>query len=135
MTIFLQDVDLVPTDLAAGLLLVLRQQRLVKESLAAVIVDMTDSTSAERSHPRAESLSSEGQVQPIRNGIIGFGSPEPWMNIHLMSYYMKFALASYGWPFYIYNDLLTGVCKVATRCRSLLFNFISIKSQYDCLLY
>ncbi|XP_041362272.1 diacylglycerol lipase-beta-like isoform X2 [Gigantopelta aegis] len=107
---FFKDVDLVPTDIAAGLLLVLRQQRLVKESLGAVIVDVTSSE-------RAESQRADGQSQPMRNGMIGFTRPELWMNIKLMSYYMKFALASYGWPFYIYSNMMTGICKVATRCR------------------
>ena len=43
--------------------------------------------------------------------------PKDWMNTKLMAHYMKYALGSYGWPFFMYANLCTGLCKLCSKCQ------------------
>jgi len=40
-----------------------------------------------------------------------------WMTLKNASRYMKFAGASYGWPFFMFGNLFCGPCKLCCRCR------------------
>ena len=42
--------------------------------------------------------------------------PKDWMNVQTSAHYMKFALANYGWPMYMFMNLFTGACKLAPHC-------------------
>ncbi|KAK6187867.1 hypothetical protein SNE40_005799 [Patella caerulea] len=97
---FFVDVDLVPTDIAAGLILVKKQQAWSASQLISVVIDSPSSSNLQ---PQNTSR----RIQP----------PKPWMTIKLMRHYMTFAAGSYGWPYYVYNNLGTGLCKILKRSR------------------
>ncbi|BFZ06737.1 hypothetical protein BsWGS_09776 [Bradybaena similaris] len=98
---FFKDIDLVPTDVAAGLVLVQKQQLDSDSQLASVVT--TGSSAA-------------GQPIIVRpdNAV---PEPKPWMTIPNMLHYMKYAMGSYGWPFFIYDHLSTGVCRLCPHYR------------------
>uniref|UniRef100_T1JG97 sn-1-specific diacylglycerol lipase n=1 Tax=Strigamia maritima TaxID=126957 RepID=T1JG97_STRMM len=102
---FFQDVDLVPSDIAAGLVLLHQQE---KNSLA---------------HQNFAVVSQ----QPNKYGNAQFTAEEkplswqPWMTPELTAHYMKFAAASYGWPAHIYSNCSSGLCQLyknITCCAS-----------------
>jgi len=86
----LQDVDVVPTDVVAALILIRRQQ-----------------------HMRPSRVDIEG-----RNSInaVAIQKP-PWMTVPLAAHYMTFASACYGWPYYVYDNICCGPCRLLTGCR------------------
>ena len=47
--------------------------------------------------------------------------PQPWMSVHNAAYYMKFALATYSWPVYMYMNIMGGACSLWPKCRLELF--------------
>lgn len=143
-----QDVDLVPTDIGAGLILLHHDQEMKEADLTDVVSEAVSSTSAD--------VNSEGQPQDVTDNLpathstdrleetaraatpvpgaerlvslqslIPVSSPferpcpprQSWMNISLMTHYMKFSMASYGWPLYVFSNLMTGVCKLYPYCR------------------
>ena len=53
-------------------------------------------------------------IVPSQNA---FPLPKGWMNVQSAGHYMKFALATYGWPMYMYSNLFTGACKLWSHCR------------------
>ena len=46
-----------------------------------------------------------------------YPTPRDWMNIPLAAHYMKFAMASYGWPLFMFTHLFCGMCKLCQTCR------------------
>ncbi|WAR11568.1 DGLB-like protein [Mya arenaria] len=45
-------------------------------------------------------------------------APPPWMTLDLMSHYLRFAIGSYGWPFYLtLTNRLCGLCGLCSACR------------------
>lgn len=49
------------------------------------------------------------------------GSAPAWMNLPLMSHYLRFAIGSYGWPFYVtLTNKLCGLCALCSACRYVL---------------
>ncbi|XP_046382203.2 diacylglycerol lipase-beta-like isoform X4 [Haliotis rufescens] len=104
---FFQDVDLVPTDIAAGLILIQHQQMCRGRELMSVRVEGTAGQSQPDGPRPAISVMSSANC-PV---------PESWMTVKMMSHFMRYALGSYGWPFYLYTNLLTGLCKLATKCK------------------
>ncbi len=45
-----------------------------------------------------------------------FPRPKNWMNIYNAAYYIKYSLAAYSWPLYIYMNPATGCCKLWRDC-------------------
>ncbi|GFR93547.1 Sn1-specific diacylglycerol lipase beta [Elysia marginata] len=106
---FFRDMDLVPTDIAAGLMLVLQQQADAEESLYEVrIVDPSSSRTVNCAVGDG-ARNTENTDQLPR--------PKLWMTIPNLAYYMKYAMGSYGWPLYIYSNLCTGLCRLSCKCR------------------
>ena len=45
-------------------------------------------------------------------------SPKSWMTMEMMAHYMKFALGSYGWPYFIgLNNPVTATCRLLPKLR------------------
>jgi len=40
-----------------------------------------------------------------------------WMTLENAAHFMKFAGASYGWPFFLFRNLMCGPCKLCCVCR------------------
>ncbi|XP_060067139.1 diacylglycerol lipase-beta-like [Ylistrum balloti] len=142
LTDFFQDVelDLVATDIAAGLILVNREQEV---SHLTVTVDRTcESYGAlsQETTPKYNPITTAGQVpdtlaagtrvsldHPSSSSSSSGGNsicnqerqvpPQDWMTIRNMSHYMKYAMASYGWPLFIFANLSLGLCKLCGQCR------------------
>nr|XP_051695029.1 diacylglycerol lipase-beta isoform X4 [Oryctolagus cuniculus] len=89
-TTILEDTDLVPSDIAAGLALLHQQQDNISSNL-----EPDDVVS------RPPEPSQEADLD------------EELENCH---HYMQFAAAAYGWPLYIYRNPFTGLCKIGGDC-------------------
>ena len=76
--------DLTPSDITAGVLLL---------------------SSKESNQFNRENMNIN-KILPNSNG-----KPATWMNINEASYYIKYAIASYSWPYYLYINPLTGPCR------------------------
>lgn len=87
---FFSDTDLVPSDIAAGLALLHQEQDKMEQSR-----DPDDIVTHSPSSPIGEDLEAE---------------------LEKASHCMQFAAAAYGWPLYIYSNLLTGPCKLSGDC-------------------
>ena len=99
-----QGIDVVPSDIAAGLILIQRQQQ-----MRAVRMDFESSSVHHSSVPRQDVDAADG----------GPSSPSvpDWMTLDNAAHFMKFAGASYGWPFFLFNNLMCGPCKLCCSCR------------------
>ncbi|XP_049419485.1 diacylglycerol lipase-beta [Epinephelus fuscoguttatus] len=87
---FFSDTDLVPSDIAAGLALLHQEHDKMELSRDPdVVVDHSPSS------PIGEDLETE---------------------LEKATHCMQFAAAAYGWPLYIYSNLLTGPCKLSGDC-------------------
>ncbi|XP_053278654.1 diacylglycerol lipase-alpha isoform X1 [Pleuronectes platessa] len=108
---FFRDLDIVPSDIIAGLVLLRQTQRSKRSS----ILDQV-------------SLS---VTQMANNDILAFLSGMPVtrntryldlknsteMNMYKdVCYYMLFALAAYGWPMYLMRKPACGLCRLASSC-------------------
>ncbi|CAH1794988.1 unnamed protein product [Owenia fusiformis] len=107
---FSEEVDLTPTDIAAGFILLKEEQDSRPKTLRSI---------AQRSQPTSTSTSIPPQVpeggatsQRLENNGI-----KPWMNIQALAHYMKFAQAAYGWPLFMFGHLVTGPCRLYKECR------------------
>ncbi|KAK3090708.1 hypothetical protein FSP39_013912 [Pinctada imbricata] len=115
LTEFFKGPYLVPTDVAAGLILV---QNLQESLVGGAQYDKSYATFSPNTH---EAISSSSSGLACQNGRPKSNSrptePQPWMTMDLITHYMKFALGSYGWPLYVFDNLLTGVCRLCGACR------------------
>ncbi|XP_021375697.1 sn1-specific diacylglycerol lipase beta-like isoform X2 [Mizuhopecten yessoensis] len=143
LTDFFQNVelDLVATDIAAGLILVNREQDVsLLTATSERSNDNYGSLSLDRK-PQYCSLTTEGQVSDtltagtriadthdhpssassrVSNSVPNSDRrphPQDWMTIKNMSHYMKYAMASYGWPLFVFANLSLGLCKLCGQCR------------------
>ena len=46
-----------------------------------------------------------------------FPRPAEWMTVPNCAYYMRYALACYSWPIYMYMHPCVGCCKLTNQCR------------------
>ncbi|XP_053393222.1 diacylglycerol lipase-beta-like isoform X2 [Mercenaria mercenaria] len=142
MSNFFKGVDLVPTDVACGLILVNREQEREEYRLSSVRVEGSQRSQGQSSQDGQKQylqrpLSSANVTpEPSTSTTQGITTPKPWMTIEMMAHYMKFAMASYGWPLYIFTHLMTGTCQLSSQCnyaclpRSLRYSKTS--SQLSC---
>ena len=89
---------------------------------AALITNSNANTSGEISGQLARS--SHGRHTGSHNNSPGPSTvdgsgPLPWMNVQNAVHFMKYAMASYGWPLYTYMNLPLGCCKLWSNCRYL----------------
>ena len=95
----MQGIEIVPSDIVAGLILLQRQQQ-----MRAVRLDLEPSSVSQR-HLTAADADPSHQLLP------------GWMTLENASHFIKFAGASYGWPFYVFSNLLCGPCRLCCSCR------------------
>ncbi|XP_071128311.1 diacylglycerol lipase-beta-like [Mytilus edulis] len=104
---YFKDVDLVPTDIAAGLILVHKDQEKQISDLPSISYDTFTNGSTSRTNGQASMSSTEECTV----------KPKPWMTTKMMFHYMRYASASYGWPFYLFTNLCTGICHLCKHMR------------------
>ncbi|GAB1600241.1 sn1-specific diacylglycerol lipase beta-like [Argonauta hians] len=133
-TIF-QDLDLVPTDIAAGLLLLQRKQanrkhlvtnrphqpskshksrEAVNRETGRILVSGEGSESSESSPTHAGSINDGYDPGSMSSSMV---LPKGWMHFGAIKYYMKFAMAMYGWPLYLFINTCTGGLRLCPYYR------------------
>lgn len=105
---FFEGLDVVPTDIAAGLILVQQNQEHEQNKLQTVTVSTSNTAK-----PAAATVDLNNQ--PSTDHCIP--TPKEWMTTEIMTHYMKFAMGSYGWPLYMFTHLTTGLCRLAGQCK------------------
>ncbi|GAB6029644.1 hypothetical protein CHUAL_005379 [Chamberlinius hualienensis] len=101
---FFRDLDVVPSDVVAGLVLLRQQQR--KEKSAIV---------AQKDNDTYEFLS--GIPITPRSRFLALHDPEILEEFKTVIHYMRYALAVYGWPMYIKGHAATGLCRLCPYLR------------------
>ncbi|XP_076332276.1 diacylglycerol lipase-beta-like isoform X2 [Tachypleus tridentatus] len=95
-----EDVDLVPSDIVVGLVL-LHTKQFQKLQAASLTRDQpnTDITTGPCSSVITNTPTQE----------------QEWMTIETACHFMKFARGSYGWPMFMYSNIGTGLCQLWTE--------------------
>ncbi|XP_024082484.1 sn1-specific diacylglycerol lipase alpha isoform X2 [Cimex lectularius] len=100
---FFRDLDVVPSDVVAGLILLRKFQKIEQESNVA-----------QRKNGIYEYLS--GVPVTPKTKFLPLGNTEHYKHFEAVIHYMHFALAAYGWPLFF---LTTPVTKMCTLCQNL----------------
>ncbi|XP_014605977.1 PREDICTED: sn1-specific diacylglycerol lipase alpha isoform X4 [Polistes canadensis] len=104
---FFRDLDVVPSDVVAGLVLLRKFQKIERELIVKQKKNDTyEFLSGVPVTPRTKFLSL------TEDGDLG--------HFQLAIHYMHFALAAYGWPMFLVNHS-TGLCQLCTRLRCACF--------------
>lgn len=96
--VFDQDIDLVPTDIAAGLIVI----NLKAQAEACSLKSTGVGSNWSRTQLDDVLGNSSEQVMPV----------PPWNNPSLVSHYMKYALGSYGWPWFLMANPKSGLFRL-----------------------
>lgn len=99
----LQDMDFVITDIAAVLVLFQRRQERELQQLKASGVFPQRISYMDAVNGRAK--------------LDGDFHPRDWMTISYANAFMKYVLASYGWPMFVYDNHVCGLFKLLCSCR------------------
>lgn len=103
-TEFFRDLDVVPSDVVAGLVLLRRFQKLrMQYTINQDANDVYRYLSGVAVTPRTQFLQ--------------LGQPEVMQQYKLVIHYMKFAMAAYGWPIFMMMNTGTGLCKILPYLR------------------
>lgn len=108
LSILFQDVDLVPSDVAAGLVLLHQQE---KANVTWEPILLTGAQNQEESSPSEYSADANG-LSEAKPSAWKF-----WMTPEMANHYMRFAFACYGWPFYMVSHCGKGLCHLYTHLR------------------
>ncbi|XP_056268647.1 diacylglycerol lipase-alpha isoform X2 [Pseudoliparis swirei] len=100
---FFRDLDIVPSDIIAGLVLLRQRQR----SKRSAILDQANN----------DILAFLSGMPVTRNTLYLDLKNSTEMNMYKdVCYYMIFALAAYGWPMYLMRKPACGLCRLASSC-------------------
>ncbi|XP_033123784.1 sn1-specific diacylglycerol lipase beta-like [Anneissia japonica] len=107
MAVFFKNLDIVPSDIAAGLVLLqYDQERHIRRG--------------ERPHiPKRNIPTIVPTEVPLE------------VEVRKASHFIFYALGCYGWMFYVYDNLLCGLCKLSKNCRCCMCCRSDRVSQYD----
>ncbi|XP_066600211.1 diacylglycerol lipase-alpha isoform X2 [Prorops nasuta] len=111
---FFRDLDVVPSDVVAGLVLLRKFQKIERELIVK-----------QRKNDTYEFLS--GVPVTPRTKFLSLTEDGDLGHFQLAIHYMHFALAAYGWPMFLYNHS-TGLCQL---CASLRCGCLACGSQGD----
>ncbi|XP_021355357.1 sn1-specific diacylglycerol lipase alpha-like isoform X2 [Mizuhopecten yessoensis] len=103
-TEFFRDLDVVPSDVIAGFVLLRRHQKLQMHHVVT-----------EGSNDVYQYLS--GRAITPQTEFLQLGQPEVMEEYKLVVHYMRFALAAYGWPAFMMMNTGTGLCKMLPSLR------------------
>uniref|UniRef100_UPI00358E918F diacylglycerol lipase-alpha-like isoform X1 n=2 Tax=Myxine glutinosa TaxID=7769 RepID=UPI00358E918F len=100
---FFRDLDLVPSDLIAGLVLLRQEQRRKRH---AVLDETNNDIIAFLS----------GIPITRRTKYLDLKDPSVMLRYKDVCYFMNYALAAYGWPLYLVTHPATGICHLLASC-------------------
>ncbi|XP_048578810.1 diacylglycerol lipase-alpha isoform X2 [Nematostella vectensis] len=113
---FFQDLDVVPSDFAAGLVLLRRHQKCEEhQELERALQERrvqemtTDGVRMKKSSLRYQRTSNAR--------VLNLNNKEEFLLYKEIAYFMNHALAAYGWPIYMKNHVLCGCCKLGKSFR------------------
>ncbi|KAK2588417.1 hypothetical protein KPH14_004418 [Odynerus spinipes] len=104
---FFRDLDVVPSDVVAGLVLLRKFQKIERDLIVK-----------QRKNDTYEFLS--GVPVTPRTKFLSLTEDGDLGHFQLAIHYMHFALAAYGWPMFLVNHS-TGLCQLCTRLRCACF--------------
>ncbi|KAJ9591943.1 hypothetical protein L9F63_001545, partial [Diploptera punctata] len=105
---FFRDLDVVPSDVVAGLVLLRKFQKIEREAIVK-----------QRKNDTYEYLS--GVAVTSQTQFLALNDPEHFEHFQTVIHYMHFALGAYGWPMFLMTHSGTGVCQLCTRLRCMCF--------------
>lgn len=103
-TEFFRDLDVVPSDVVAGLVLLRRHQRMRRK----VIIN-------QGSNDVYQFLSGVPIIPQTK--FLHLQNPDVLADYKQVVHYMRYALAAYGWPMYMKMNTGTGLCKIMPELR------------------
>ncbi|XP_067000117.1 diacylglycerol lipase-alpha [Anabrus simplex] len=101
---FFRDLDVVPSDVVAGLVLLRKFQKIEREAIVK-----------ERKNDTYEFLS--GVAVTSQTQFLALNDPCHYELFQSVIHYMHFALGAYGWPMFLITNSRTGVCQLCARLR------------------
>ncbi|XP_073977437.1 inactivation no afterpotential E isoform X3 [Rhodnius prolixus] len=104
---FFRDLDVVPSDVVAGLVLLRKFQKIEREANVN-----------QRKNDTYEYLS--GVPVTPRTKFLPLGDVQHYQHFQAVIHFMRFALAAYGWPIFIMTEPVTSVCKLCPNFSCLL---------------
>lgn len=101
---FFRDLDVVPSDVVAGLVLLRKFQKLEREAIVR-----------QRKNGTYEFLS--GVAITENTQFLALNDSRDYDHFQLVIHYMYYALSAYGWPMYLMTHPQSGVCSLCPRLR------------------
>ncbi|XP_022255756.1 sn1-specific diacylglycerol lipase beta-like isoform X2 [Limulus polyphemus] len=103
-----EDVDLVPSDIVVGLVLLHTKQFQALQA-ASLTCDQPDTATPSSSSMVITAGSCSSVITKVPT------QEQEWMTINIACHFMKFARGSYGWPMFMYSNIGTGLCQLWTE--------------------
>eukprot|EP00795_Rhopilema_esculentum_P005103 gene5103-221_t len=119
---FQEYLDLVPSDFVAGLILLRRHQKFLESQRIATFLD-EGSACKEGCKDVAEVIVKRGEKFVHRHQKTKSAKAFNYQNLSEsklfedITHYSSYALAVYGWPFYLYDRILCGACTLCCKVR------------------
>lgn len=100
---FFRELDVVPSDVVAGLVLLRKFQKIERQAIVR-----------QRKHGTYEFLS--GVPITERTRFLRLNDPLEYDHFQTVIHYMHYALAAYGWPMFLMTHSHTGLCQLVSEC-------------------
>ncbi|XP_054279844.1 diacylglycerol lipase-alpha isoform X2 [Macrosteles quadrilineatus] len=115
---FFRDLDVVPSDVVAGLVLLRKFQKIEQEDVVN-----------QRKNDTYEYLS--GVPVTSNTKFLPLGDAQYYQHFQAVIHYMHYALAAYGWPMFLMTHSTTGLCQLCTKLSCSCFPCCCPKSKID----
>ncbi|XP_037036591.1 diacylglycerol lipase-alpha isoform X1 [Bradysia coprophila] len=99
---FFRELDVVPSDVVAGLVLLRKFQKIERQSIVR-----------QKKNGIYEFLS--GVPITERTQFLKLNDPSDYDHMQTIIHYMNYALAAYGWPMFLMTNSTTAICKLCTK--------------------
>ncbi|RZF32805.1 hypothetical protein LSTR_LSTR011451 [Laodelphax striatellus] len=106
---FFRDLDVVPSDVIAGLVLLRKFQKIEREAIVS-----------QRKKDAYRYLS--GVAVTSKTRFLPLGDAQYYQHFQAVIHYMHYALAAYGWPMFLLTHSPTGICTLCTKLRCACFS-------------
>lgn len=101
---FFRDLDVVPSDVVAGLVLLRKFQKLEREAIV-------------RQKKNGTHRFLSGAAISERTQFLALNDSRDFDHFQLVIHYMHYALSAYGWPMYLVTHSKTGVCQLCPKLK------------------
>ncbi|XP_046683149.1 diacylglycerol lipase-alpha isoform X1 [Homalodisca vitripennis] len=115
---FFRDLDVVPSDVVAGLVLLRKFQKIEQEA----VVNQHKNDTYE--YLSGVPVTSNTKFLPLRDA-------QYYQHFQSVIHYMHYALAAYGWPMFLMTHSTTGLCQLCTKLSCACFPCCCQKSRID----